>query len=464
MNGFWNWARRWWPGVIPLVLLWAAAVWSTTVPVEQDLSARAGAALASSVLDKTQIGVSGRDVTLSADAFSEEGRRSAVDKIAAIPGVRLVQDRTGLIARAQPFVWFVERDVVHVMLGGNAPLPAIRNRLLDAARGVASGAEVVDQMALARGAPPRFDAVALLLIDQIPRLKEGKLSISDTAVTLTGTAREIGGREAIMAALKNLPEGYSVAKNEIKAPPYLFQVNKDPVASTLTLSGYVPDNAAHAAIVGAIGRKFVGEKIVDNLKAGAGAPQGFLSTVTRALSGLSRLSTGTLTIQDRDLQLSGDTLYPGVPEQISADLKAGLPQGWKTKTDLSVKPLASPVNATVCQQLLVDILKRSTIRFEIGKSDIDPDSIGLLDRLVEVVLRCPNAAIEIDGHTDSDGDAEANLALSTRRAQAVVDYFVKAGVSRERLSAIGYGSTVPLTSNDTEEGKAQNRRIEFSIR
>jgi len=464
MDGFWSWTRRWWPGVIPLALLWVAAVWSTTSPVERDLTTRTSAALASSVLDKTQISVSGRDVTLSADAFSEEGRRSAVDKIAAVPGVRLVQDQTELIAKAQPFVWSIERDVVHVMLSGNAPLPAIRNRLLDAARGIANGTEVVDQMALARGAPPRFDAVAQLLIEQIPRLKEGKLSMSDAQLTLTGTAREIGGREAIVAALKNLPEGYSVAKNEIKAPPYLFQVNKDPVASTLTLSGYVPDNAAHAAIVSAIGRKFVGEKVVDNLKAGAGAPQGFLSAVSRALSGLSRLSTGTLTIQDRDLQLSGDTLYPGVPEQISDDLRTNLPQGWKSKADLSVKPGASPVNATVCQQLLVDILKKSTIRFETGKADIDADSIGLLDRLVEVVLRCPNSAIEVDGHTDSDGDPEANLALSTRRAQAVIDYFVRAGVPRERMSAIGYGSTVPVAPNDTDDGKAQNRRIEFSIR
>ena len=58
-------------------------------------------------------------------------------------------------------------------------------------------------------------------------------------------ARELGGREAISAALKNLPEGYSVAANDIKAPPYIFQAYKDPVAVTLTLTGYVPDNNVH---------------------------------------------------------------------------------------------------------------------------------------------------------------------------------------------------------------------------
>ena len=54
-------------------------------------------------------------------------------------------------------------------------------------------------------------------------------------------ARELGGREAIAAALKNLPEGFSVAANEVKAPPYIFQAYKDPVALTLTLTGNVPD-------------------------------------------------------------------------------------------------------------------------------------------------------------------------------------------------------------------------------
>jgi OOP family OmpA-OmpF porin len=455
MSEFWKWVRRWWPGTIPLALLWAVAAWTSMVPIEQELTAHADAALKDAVLDKTQITVSGRDVLLLANAFSQEGRHSAVDKVASVPGVRLVQDETQLVSEARPFAWSIERDVVHVTLSGNAPLPTIRTRLLDAARGAANGTEVIDQMALARGAPARFDAAALLLIDQISKLKDGKIALSDTQVTLSGMAREIGSREAIGAALKNLPEGYTVAQNAIMAPPYLFQVNKDPVAS---------DNTVHAAIITAIGRKFVGEKIIDNLKASVGAPQGFLSAVALSLGGLSRLSTGTLMVQDRNLQLSGDTLYPGVSDQISAALNSSLPQGWKSKADLSLKPVASPVNATVCEQLLTDLLAKSTIRFDTGKATIDPDSMGLLDRLIEAALRCPTSTIEIAGHTDSDGDNDANLALSTRRAQSVADYFIKAGIPSERITAVGFGSTKPLAANDSDEGKAQNRRIEFTVR
>jgi OOP family OmpA-OmpF porin len=464
MHGLFRWSSKWWPGVIPLVIFWAFAAWTSTTPLEADLAARTTASLKDTVLDKKKIAVAGRDITFSADAFSEDGRRSAVASVEAVPGVRLVNDDTRLVAEAKPFVWSAERDVVRVTLGGSTPLPAIKARLLDAARAALSGVDVADQMGLARGAPPRFDAAAALLIDQIGKLKDGKITISDTQVSLAGMARDLGGREAIAAALKNLPEGFSVAANEIKAPPYVFQAYKDPVAQTVTLTGYVPDNNVHAALAAAAGRKFFGEKIVDNLKASVGAPASFASMVIPALGALSRLSTGTLVVSDREVKLSGDALYDGAAGQIRAGLTKDLPRGWQAKPEISVKPAAAPVDATVCQQLFSDLLGRGKIRFDSGRATIDPDSAGLLDRLIETALRCPTASVEIAGHTDTDGDDGFNQALSEKRAQAVADYLVRAGLPADRFKAMGYGSLQPVASNDTDEGKAQNRRIEFLVR
>jgi OOP family OmpA-OmpF porin len=277
-------------------------------------------------------------------------------------------------------------------------------------------------------------------------------------------ARELGGREAIAAALKNLPEGFSVDANEIKAPPYVFQANKDPVAVTLTLTGYVPDNAVHAALAAAAGRKFFSEKVVDNLKASVGAPQGFSNAVVVALGALSRLSTGNLTVSDREVMLSGDALFEAAVGQIRAGLSKDLPQGWQVKAEIAVKPAAAPVDATVCQQLFADLLEKGIIRFESGRATIDPDSVGLLDRLIETAQRCPGVNIEIAGHTDGDGDAAFNQTLSEKRAQAVQDYLVRAGLPQDRFQAVGYGSTKPIAANDNDEGKAKNRRIEFVVR
>ncbi len=464
MHRLFRWSSKWWPGTIPLVVFWAIAAWTSTPPIEADLAARSTSVLKDTVLDKTRIEVSGRDVSLAADVFSEDGRRGAVAAVEAVPGVRLVNDETRLVPETKPFVWSAERDVARVTLGGSAPLPAVKGKLLEAARAALGGVEVADQMQMSRGAPPRFDSAALLLVDQIPKLKEGKITISDGKVSLSGMARDLGGREAISTALKSLPEGFSVAANDIKAPPYVFQAYKDPVAVTLTLTGSVPDDKVHAAITAAAGRKFFNEKVVDNLKSSIGAPSGFVNAVVPALGALSRLSTGTLVVTDREIKLSGDALFDAAVAQIRASLAKDFPEGWQVKAEISVKPAAAPVDPTVCQQLFSELLAKGRIRFESGRAIIDQDSAGLLDRLIEIAMRCPAADVEIAGHTDADGEDAVNQTLSEKRAQAVLDYLVKAGLPASRFTPVGYGSSQPVAPNDTEEGKAQNRRIDFVVR
>lgn len=464
MHRFFQWSHNWWPGLVPLALLWMAALWCTTAPLERELAGRAGQALEGNVLDQTRLAVAGRDVTFAAAAFSREGQRSAVGSVEAVPGVRLVIDETRLVPEARPFVWTIERDVVRVTLGGSAPLPAIRARLNETARAALGEVEIADHMGLARGAPARFDAAAALLIEQVARLKEARISLSDTAVKLAGVARDLGGREAIAAALKNLPPGYSVAANVIQAPPYIFQANKDPVADAVTLTGNVPDETSRAELIAAAGRKFFNEKVADQLRVSIGAPSGFVAATIPALEALSRVSTGSLVVSDREITVSGDAFYAAAVNDIRTGLLSRLPEGWRAKVDIAVRPAAGPVDATVCQDLLTQLMGKAAIRFESGSAAIDRDSAGLLDRVAETAMRCPSASIDVVGHTDADGEEPANQLLSEQRAQAVVDYLVKAGLPAERFTALGYGSMQPVASNATAEGKAQNRRIEFVVR
>jgi outer membrane protein OmpA-like peptidoglycan-associated protein/tetratricopeptide (TPR) repeat protein len=101
--------------------------------------------------------------------------------------------------------------------------------------------------------------------------------------------------------------------------------------------------------------------------------------------------------------------------------------------------------------------------FDTGKSTIRVESNAELDRLVQLMNDVPSLKIELSGHTDNTGSATSNQQLSQDRAQAVVNYLVSKGISASRLTAKGYGSDRPVASNDTAEGRQENRRTEFEI-
>jgi outer membrane protein OmpA-like peptidoglycan-associated protein len=104
------------------------------------------------------------------------------------------------------------------------------------------------------------------------------------------------------------------------------------------------------------------------------------------------------------------------------------------------------------------------IHFEVNRAKLRLTSLPLLDDAARVLVDYPSIELEIQGHTDSDGDSEHNLDLSARRAKAVVEYIVSQGVAPERLSWVGYGEDRPLYPNNTEEEKEANRRVEFHLK
>lgn len=105
----------------------------------------------------------------------------------------------------------------------------------------------------------------------------------------------------------------------------------------------------------------------------------------------------------------------------------------------------------------------NNIFFETGRSELKAISYVELNKAVKLLEENPSMVIEIGGHTDSQGSDAANLALSTKRAQAVVDYLKLAGIDATRLQAKGYGESQPIADNTTREGRAANRRTEFEI-
>jgi outer membrane protein OmpA-like peptidoglycan-associated protein len=101
------------------------------------------------------------------------------------------------------------------------------------------------------------------------------------------------------------------------------------------------------------------------------------------------------------------------------------------------------------------------IRFDVNKSTLRPESMGIINEIYKLMEEHPDLKFSVEGHTDSDGDDAFNQTLSEERAKTVVDKLASMGISADRLSSKGWGETMPITSNGTAEGKAENRRVEF---
>jgi outer membrane protein OmpA-like peptidoglycan-associated protein len=108
-------------------------------------------------------------------------------------------------------------------------------------------------------------------------------------------------------------------------------------------------------------------------------------------------------------------------------------------------------------------VRLKNIYFDFDKTTLKKESFVELDKVVDFLRRNPTVEIKIEGHTDSKGSDEYNLNLSQGRSQSVVDYLSSQGIDRSRLSAQGYGESKPIDTNDTDAGRANNRRVEFTI-
>jgi OOP family OmpA-OmpF porin len=109
----------------------------------------------------------------------------------------------------------------------------------------------------------------------------------------------------------------------------------------------------------------------------------------------------------------------------------------------------------------VSVLKN--IFFDIDKFDLKDKSITELEKIVQFLEENPQIRVEISGHTDNTGNAQYNQQLSEKRAKSVYSYLVQKGIGAQRLASKGFGSTKPIASNESEDGRQQNRRIEFTI-
>ncbi|MGL4242870.1 MAG: BON domain-containing protein, partial [Beijerinckiaceae bacterium] len=332
--------RKWWWGLPILALLWLlTGVWNNG-PISADLTkkslerAAAGFPWAKAAFD-------GRDATLSGVAPSPDARRQAADAIDGIKGVRLVNDGSTVLAEAKPWTWGAVRDGAKVTLTGFVPDAATKAKLAADAKAAVPNAEVVDQMQIARGVTPVFGAATAYSLAQLARLPDGKAALSDTTLTVTGTAPSLDGYQAALAA--GIPQGFAPAsKLDVGLPtvrPYAWQAAK--ASTAITLTGLAPSNEARGRIAAAARNAAPNATVTDQMRLASGAPNGFEGMTTAAFQHLAGLTNGTASLSDAAYTVSGAAPTVEAYNSVTAAARA-LPQGFNLASANITGPTASP--------------------------------------------------------------------------------------------------------------------------
>ena len=130
--------------------------------------------------------------------------------------------------------------------------------------------------------------------------------------------------------------------------------------------------------------------------------------------------------------------------------------------------VAGPVSNNGCPEVTQEVQKQlndyaRTILFDTGKATIKTESVSVMVDIIQILNEYPNAKFTVEGHTDSVGSSESNQKLSEARANAVLNLLINEGISSTRLTAIGFGEDKPIATNDTANGRKQNRRVEINL-
>jgi len=124
---------------------------------------------------------------------------------------------------------------------------------------------------------------------------------------------------------------------------------------------------------------------------------------------------------------------------------------------------ASPEDIANALQRDGRVIISGGILFETDSAKLTPNAEGVASRIATVMTQNPNMQVAVVGYTDSTGNFNYNIQLSKRRADAIVNQLVKDGIARDRLAGVGVGPLNPIATNDTAEGRAQNRRVELVL-
>ncbi|QCP54817.1 BON domain-containing protein [Trinickia violacea] len=272
------------------------------------------------------------------------------------------------------------------------------------------------------------------------------ITVKMTVLPASGASNSAGGSNAVAPA----PAGNRAASSY--TPP---TANATP--GQVVVSGKVPDEATRDAVLQRLRDTYGAANVVDQIEVGnVSTPANWAGNVQKLIGPqLKQISKGQLKIDGTSIDVKGEVNNEAQRQQIASDMANALNPTYTIRNGLRVS--ASE------QGLLDQTLANRTIEFETGSATLAPEGRAILNQMAAVLSKMPGKSVEIIGHTDNSGNRSSNIALSQARADAVKGYLVTQGIAPQSMATMGVGPDQPIASNDTADGRARNRRIEFRV-
>ncbi|WP_175947790.1 OmpA family protein [Burkholderia pyrrocinia] len=221
--------------------------------------------------------------------------------------------------------------------------------------------------------------------------------------------------------------------------------------------GKVPDEATKAAVLQKLRDTYGATNVVDQIEVGdVATPPNWSANVQKLLGAqLKQISKGQLKINGTQIEMKGEVHNEAQRQQLASDMANTLNPTYTIKNGLRVS--ASE------QGVLDQTLANRTIEFETGSATLTPQGKLILDQMAAALAKMQNRTVDIIGHTDNSGNRTSNIALSQARADAVKGYLITKSIPPQQMTTTGVGPDQPIAPNDTADGRARNRRIEFRV-
>lgn len=440
-------------------------------------SAVAYALRAVAVLPRSKVSVAADHVRIASVADDREDQRRLERELRAMApaGLRVTLEITAPRPVISPFTLrFVIDEGGARFDACSADSEEARTRILAAAAD--AGASLRAGCTIGLGVPSaEWGAATVRGIAALTDLGEGTITYSDADVGLVvpHTVPEEALAAVVAELQATLPDVFSLAITRLPAP---IEDTGVPVAEFvatlspeghLTLRGLLADARMREAVESYANARFGASSVQNATEVVEALPEGWSRRVLTGLEALTELHNGAMIVREGSLELRGRSGNPDSSDVVSRVLSDKLGRGQVFRIaieyDEKLDPVAQAPTPKKCEAEIADILARRQISFAPGQTRIAGDSVAVVDDIAAVLRDCGELAFEIGGHTDSQGRAEMNLALSEQRAAAVLEGLVQRRVLVSQMTAVGYGQNRPIAENDTPEGREANRRIEFRL-